>query len=298
MTASFAILTGVLAAAFLAAAFRPRPSATRTGRPVDPLARELGDLRDQFEAGELEVDDYHALRERLAARVAVGEAQGNNAAPPRGRWRLPAAGALAGAVIVAALVPALRQRGEDEYITGNDFSAAGTAEGRDGVQPGLAELQQAEFALRKGDAARAAEGYRTAVAFYPDEPVIRARFGFALALSGRPGQALTQLRLAAREEPRLAVTHFYLGAALLRAGDERGATREWRRYLALTPGDSGEGLVRRALEDVRGGDRLLRNVLPGATAKESGGSRRDPRASNGGSGERSSLTGRSARRKR
>lgn len=209
------------------------------------LARELAGLREQFDDGELDAAEYAALRERLVLRAAADD----EVAPARRRphasgWRWAAGGLVAAAVIVATLVPAVRQRGAGDYPTGNDFS-----EGRTQVDGGAAEWLAAERALRRGDTSEAVRRYRLAVAFLPERGDLRARFGFALATVGRRDEGLEQLRLAVRAAPNAPEARLYLGAVLLEAGRGREWRRHWRRYLELAPRGPSAAMVRRRLED-------------------------------------------------
>lgn len=210
------------------------------------LSREIDGLREQLRAGELSGEDYALLRERLVLRAAapdtsVGAARGRR----RGDGTLWAAGGLvAVAIVLAALVPAIRDRGPDDYSTGNDF-----AEVRSQLDSGAREWRAAERALAAGDREQAVRRYRLAVAFLPERGDVRARFGFTLAQTGRRAEALRQLRLAVRTAPRLPDARLYLGAVLARAGRRNEAERHWRRYLALAPDSPSAAVVRRELAE-------------------------------------------------
>lgn len=249
MTTSLAILTGVLAAVLGAVLLGRRAGGTASspGAPPDPVQRELVDLREDLAAGELSTADYEFLRERLAARMAVGTpsaGQGGERTP--NRWRWPLAGLVAAAVIVATLVPALRDRGAGSFSTGNDFSA-----GQGMTDSGNAAWRDADRAAASGDFQRAVSRYRVAVAFMPQQPELRARFGFALAQAKRTAEAGQQLRLAVRAQPRLPDARLYLGAVLMARGRRQEAARQWRTYLALQPRGPGAQLVRRTLRRLR-----------------------------------------------
>lgn len=252
VAAGFAVRRWTLRARWLAAVAAERPEALARARAglahEESLARELDGLREQLDSGELEARDYEFLRERLAARAAVREVQrGRGGFRPK--WRWPAAGLAAATIIVATLVPALRQRGAGDFPTGNDFTASAQ------LSSGIAEWQAAEQALDKGDLPRAVERYRLAVAFLPDSAELRARFGFALASAGRTEDALEQLRLAVRAAPSLPSARLYLGAVLLKAGKREAAAAHWRRFLELQPKGPAARLVRRALAAHRASDR-------------------------------------------
>lgn len=233
------IAPGILFGLGLAAAVIAVGRWTRRGRELAPaperIAAELEDLDAQLAEGELERADYELLRaRRLRPRAAA-------ATRTASRWRWPFAGAAAALVIVVTLVPALRQRGARDFSSGNDFAAA------QAMPAGASEWRAAEVALRAGNMKRALERYSIALAFEPESAWLRARYGFALAQSGRTAEALAQLRRAVTRDPRLADARLYLGAVLLRAGKREEAARQWRRFLELQPTGKAAALVRREL---------------------------------------------------
>lgn len=250
MTPALVMTVGPALALIIALALRPRES-PQAPPPADPVRRELADLREQLRSGEIDEAEHRELRERLAVRLAAAESRRAPEAA-RGGWHWPAAGLLATLVIVITLVPALRERGVADSVTGND-AIAGSA-----TAPGLAEWQSAERALRSGDEARALRHYRLAVAFAPEHPSLRARFGLALAQAGRRQEALSQLRLAVRQEPRLASARVYLGAVLLASGRRGAARQQWRRVVALEPG----GPMGRLARELLGQQRSLVGAAP------------------------------------
>ena len=208
------------------------------------LTREIDGLREQLQAGELSSEDYALLRERLVLRAAAPESSaGAGPGRRRGQGALWAAGGLvAVAIVLAALVPAIRDRGPGDYSTGNDFGEA-----RSQLDSGVREWRAAERARAAGDRRQAVRRYRLAVAFLPERGDVRAQFGFTLAQTGRRTEALRQLRLAVRAAPRLPEARLYLGAVLAQAGRREDAARHWRRYLALAPDGPSAAVVRREL---------------------------------------------------
>lgn len=242
MTATLAVLTGVIAASIGATLLGRRAGRVRStpASSVDPVRRELIDLRDDLAAGELSARDYAFLRDRLAARVALAPSRAGHRSTAN-RWRWPLGGLIAAVVIVATLVPALRDRSPGGFGTGNDFSDQGITDS------GSVAWRAAERAAASGDLERAVSRYRVAVAFLPDQPRLRARFGFALAEAKRTSEAEEQLRLAVRAQPRLPDARLYLGAVLMARGRRHEAARQWRAYLALQPRGAAAELVRRTL---------------------------------------------------
>jgi cytochrome c-type biogenesis protein CcmH len=238
------VLTGAMLAALAVLRWTRRARAGTAALEPEQRRRELADLDEQLAAGDLEPDDYALVRGRLLARDASkAPVSGARRAPA---WRWPLAGVGAAAVIAVTLVPALRQRGVNEFGTGNDFSS------EQSPSAWVANWREAEVEMEAGRTKSALARYRLAVAFAPDVAALRARFGFALAAAGLSDQAVQQLRRAVRDEPSLAVARLYLGAVLLKVGKLEDARAQWRRYLELEPDGEGARLVRRALK-VRGG---------------------------------------------
>lgn len=246
MTATLAVLTGVIAASIATMLLGRRAGRVPSGAASsgDPVSRELTDLREDLAAGELSARDYAFLRDRLAARVASAPSREADRRPAH-RWRWPLGGLLAAVAIAATLVPALRDRSPGGFGTGNDFSDQGMAD------PARAAWRDAERAVAAGDLQRAVSRYRVAVAFSPDLPELRSRFGFALAQAKRTVEAEEQLRRAVRAQPRLPNARLYLGAVLMARGRRDEAARQWRTYLMLQPRGADAELVRRTLRRLR-----------------------------------------------
>lgn len=212
---------------------------TRRGRELPPaperLEAELQDLDAQLAEGELEPDDYELLRSRRLRQRPDAPVR---RAP---RWRRPLAGVAVGVVIVATLVPALRQRGANDFSSGNDFAASQP------LPAGVSEWKAAEAAVEAGRLKPALERYRLAIAFEPEIAALRARYGFALAQAGRSRAALAQLRRAVKLDPGLADARLYLGAVLVKVGEREEGARQWQRFLELAPKGEAAALVRRQL---------------------------------------------------
>lgn len=237
------MVVGVLGALAGGLLLARRPAARRapSAPPDRQFTREAEELREQLAAGEIADTDYRFLRERLVARMAVGgRGSVESAGRQRSRW-FAAAGVGAALIVAFTLVPALHQRGPGQTSTGDDFS------GNDG-NSGMVAWRSAERALQAGQLTRAIGDYRLAVAFLSDQSMLRARFGFALAKSGRTREALDQLSMAVHSAPRLPEVRLYLGAVLLRAGQRRRAFMHWRRFLALQPTGPNAALVRRSMQ--------------------------------------------------
>lgn len=212
------------------------------------LAAELTDLRQQHAEGELSSADYGRLRERLVLRAAVAEEKEASSSTSMPAWRW-LAGVLVGvALVVAALVPAVRERGPGGSITGNDAieeDAATAAE----------QWRAGDKAWEEGRLSVAIDRYRRAVAILPDRPELRTRLGLALGDSGRLSEAIKELRMAVRADPDLPITRVYLGGLLARSGRPDEAARQWRHYLKLAPDSEAAPAVRRSLRRLQRNER-------------------------------------------
>lgn len=247
---ALALGAGLLAAFAAIAVWRRRGQRAEAPLPPGRLERELRALDEERAAGELEERDHAMLRDRTLRRAA---ARPRTAIGTAARWRWSLAGAAAATIVAVTLVPALRQRGPNDFPTGNDFAAESEISW-------VVQWREAETALEAGNTESALERYRLAVAFAPELPDLRARFGFALATAGRRQEALAQLRRAVRGDPDLPLARLYLGSVLFKAGKRGAARAHWRRYLELEPTGEGARLVRRVL--ARGGTGSGDGVIP------------------------------------
>jgi len=107
----------------------------------------------------------------------------------------------------------------------------------------------ADLALGDRDPAGAWREYGQAVELAADDPVVRWRFGAALARAGRADEAEVQLRKAVELEPLFAAPYFTLGTVLEARGDTARALAQYRDYVQRAP--------RSAPERVRAEQRVL-----------------------------------------
>ena len=110
---------------------------------------------------------------------------------------------------------------------------------------------QGEFSMGRaleaiGDDASAAEAYRRAVALDPARTAFRARLAARLWENQEYMQAISQWQAIASQEPGNVEAHLALGRAYVKAGDSARALGEYRRVLALMPGqpEARESLAR------------------------------------------------------
>lgn len=240
-----AVFTGLFAALLFAAMAVRGSAPDKRENAEDPASRELRALADDLRTGELSLGEYHDARDRLAARMAAEHAGPEEQVVtrrPRRRtpaWLWAAGGLLAAGIVAAALLTAVRQRGPNDFSTGNDQAAATTA-----IERGAAAWTAAEQAMGAGDGRRAVAQYRRAVSLLPQRSDLRVRLGFALAQVNRPEEAVTQLRFAVRRAPELPDARLYLGAVLLSADRPDEAATQWQRYLRLSPAGPSAEFVR------------------------------------------------------
>jgi tetratricopeptide (TPR) repeat protein len=237
------------------------------------LLRALGDLEDERRGGNLSEKDYRTLRHETEARaVAVlralearegaeeigamlreirstgsgnGAGTGEETAPrtPQVRRRVMAGVivvALGAAVLVPALSAAVRSRTSDEPISGDQSGGSTLAffERRVAEHPNdlAARLDLAERYLGLGDATRAFQQYREALAIDARNPEALSRLGWLAYLGGRPSDALDAVDLAIGSDPGYAEAFYFKGVILLDGLDEPDeAASALRRYLQLAP---------------------------------------------------------------
>jgi tetratricopeptide (TPR) repeat protein len=136
------------------------------------------------------------------------------------------------------------------------ISTAGAAQ----VDPKTGILEQAGFeALRTGDAARAADAFRDALAADPKNPDLYLGAGVAAWLQRRDDDAQTALERALDLNPHLTEARLFLGQVLYRRGDLAGAIAAYEateRTDGAIPADAAATLARwRHEADVQGGMR-------------------------------------------
>jgi len=228
----------------------------------DFLLRSLDDLDDEHEAGDLQDDDYRALKDDYTARAAAvlrrlrnpdrpdtdGEVdEGDGGAPAsaarspagsgrrngRSRWSLVLA--IAATVAVAGGAGYLVTRSSGERLPGMGVTA-----GPD--QSALFMLQQAIAIDNTGKLVEAAKLYDAVLAREPANVVALSRRGWVLGRSGRQAgnvellkAGLGYLDRATKVDPSYADAHAFRGlvlGALARPGE---AGCEFRLWLAIAP---------------------------------------------------------------
>ncbi len=110
----------------------------------------------------------------------------------------------------------------------------GTIDPKDGVQL-LAELDQANHAMRSGDTGRAVTILESLVARNPGNVPFRSRLAAAQLEAGRKDAALATYRAAVELNPRLDFLHRNLADAYFRLGRLEEARREYQLTLELNP---------------------------------------------------------------
>lgn len=207
----------------------PAPATVRVGAPLaggrdestEFLLQSLRDLEAERAAGDLDDDDYQALKDDYTVRAATAlRAEERGKRPPApvkqrrtGRqWALIVAGVVGFAVLAGVLVAqASGERGAGEGVTGEVVDSPTQAAGR---CIGLsAEVQQGT-----GSTQEALECYQAVLADDPDNPVARTYLGWTLFLTARQAagsldqdqlaelyvEAHRQLDLAVEADPRYA----------------------------------------------------------------------------------------------
>ena len=192
------------------------------------LLRSLEDLEQEHDAGDLDDDDYHALRDDYTARAAAAlRAEARAAAPPSTRRRplVVLAGILLFATLAGVLVAqASGRRDPGETATG------------DITQSITEKLNQAGRCFSEGDADCAIRLYDEVLEEQPRNAEALAYKGWALyTLEGDAEAALTSLIAAATADRDYPDAHAFLAVVFFRSGLVQQAANELDRLEALDP---------------------------------------------------------------
>jgi len=236
----------------------------------DFLLGSLTDLEAEREAGDVDPDDYTALKDSytaraaavlreldhrrvgaaLAARPDVGPADGAGArrrdttvevvgTSPRRRRRWLAGGIVAGVVVFAAVAGALVMVSAGQRLPGDNPTGATP------TSPSAKLLAQAQDDIQKSDYLGAVKTYDQVLKLDPQNAEALAYEGWLLRLIGSSAsppngqlidRGLGMLHQAVAAKPSYADPHFFLGLTLLQdKNDPAGAIREFQQFLAANP---------------------------------------------------------------
>ena len=248
----------------------------------DFCLRSLRDLDAERAAGDIDAQDYTALKARytLRAAAAIRALAGEPLGPPAGdgdpagpaagrdrfaggtapegrasrglsrfrrRWRramaVAAAAALA-AVAAWAVVASSATRLPGQPISGQALGGEATAR----------VLLEAQQAADRGNDLAAVKDYQKILDADPRQPAALTGEGWILAQTQQPSlvdRGLGMLASAESADPGYAPAHLYRGIALLSEGDYAGAVPELRWYLQHQPDPSLVSRVRQALQQAQ-----------------------------------------------
>lgn len=244
----------------------------------DFLLRSLDDLEREWAAGDIDEDDYRALRDSYTARAAAvlralepatgdvrvstttadlprsdgGEGEtGPGGVAPRRRWA-PALWVVLvlGLAGVSAL---LVTRAAGERLPG------GTATGAIADTGPSADLQRATQLVGQGKVLDAIKLYDSVLARDPKNPEALAYRGWLLRLTAKAANdpalidtGLGYIDRAIAADPTFPDPHFFRGLILFQdKGDPAAAVKEFETYLASNPDPSMVPVVQGALEEAR-----------------------------------------------
>jgi len=304
MTASILLVSVVLAAVAAAGVLHPFsiPRRVVLERLADPLEderlsllRSLKDLDREHEAGDLSDETYQLLRTEtearavavlraLEARKGAGElagglrevrsratrnGQGSGPGGPSRRRRslivAAAATAAASAILVPLILGAVRGRGADAPITGDNVSGTTSPdplaffEQRVRAHPNdvAARLDLGSRYLQSGNVQGAITQYLAALRLDPQNAEANANLGLVLFRAGKPQDALLAEDRALRTDPAYSEAMFFKGVILLdglsRPADAAAA---FQSYLRIAPFGSyrtqAQAFLQRAESKVKG----------------------------------------------
>ena len=208
----------------------------------DFLLRSISDLDDERAAGDIEPDDYEALRDDYVARAAeairaldatatsrTGSVsaripRATRTSSPRRAVVTIVASVLVAAVAGIALANAVGSRSAGDTITGS--LPTNTAD----------KLQRASELIGDGKAVDAVKLYDEILADDPEQPVALAYRGWIVRLAGLKDEGLEYLDRAVAADPSYPDAHFFRGMMLWQdRKDPAGAVAEFRLFLANRP---------------------------------------------------------------
>jgi uncharacterized protein (TIGR02996 family) len=254
------------------------------------LLRSIADLDTEREAGNLDDDRYHTLKDDYTARAAAvlrSIEEGRDAPPPaavpKTRKLLTGGGVLAFVVVAAlALAAAAGKRHDGQTITGNAQSAqSGTTpssgpeadaarraalERQVGEHPDdpAAHLVFARYLLETGELTQAVKEYVATARLDPKNAEANAYAGWVSFLAAQSSnadaktaaeltdRALTRLDAAVAAADEYPDAHFFRGMVQLRGkNNPKAAIPDFERYLALVPDGQLNEQVKQLLDQAR-----------------------------------------------
>ncbi len=215
----------------------------------DFLLKSIKDLDAEHDAGDIDEDDYTALRDDYVARAADVMRQIDGAAPASeastrpsrtGRTLLTIAASIAlAAGAGVALAKSVGSRSSGQEATGSLPSVNTTS----------SQLQQAGDLLQQGKAVDAIKLYDKILKRDPKQPVALAYRGWLVRLAGLKAEGLGYVNRAVEADPSYPDAHFFKGMMLWEDnGDPAGAVAEFRLFLSNNPPQAMVGLVEDALK--------------------------------------------------
>lgn len=199
----------------------------------DFLLRSIADLEREHDAGDIDDDDYRALKDDYTARAAsvlrsidAGRASFATAGPRRSVSRRFAVGA--GLVAFAVLAGVLVAQSSGRRDPGD----TATGDVRETVGQQLAE---AGSLLASGDRDEAIARYDEILELAPDNPEAATYRGWALYLDGRIEDGLLALIQAAKDHSDYPDVHVFLAVVFDRLGRPETALAELDRLDELDP---------------------------------------------------------------
>ena len=219
------------------------------------LLRSLEDLEQEHAAGDVDEEDYRALKDDYTARAAATlraiEAARAPASriPPRSWRRTALVGLGVAAFAVAAGLLVAQSAGRRD--------ASDTATG-DVTRSVTELLNEAGRHTAEGDVHRALEVYDEVLEREPSNAEAMTYRGWLLSLSGEEETGLTTLLEAATTHPDYPDVHAFLAVVFFRNGLAEQADRELDRLAALDPPPA----IRQLVEPLR---RQVDAALAGAS---------------------------------
>jgi tetratricopeptide (TPR) repeat protein len=209
-------------------------TATTSSEEREFLLRSIRDLDAEFAAGDIEEDDYRALRDDYVARAAALLKDDDPLPEPdpggqkqRNPWRLVAT--LVALAFLASGAGLAVARSSGERLPGQE-ATGNVPEGSGG------RIDRAQRLVSEGKVLDAIKLYDQVLAEDPQHPVALAQRGWLVSRAGLIDEGLVSIDKAIASDPTYAEAHFFRGMVLLQAKDDpAGAAQSFQAVLDNRP---------------------------------------------------------------
>jgi tetratricopeptide (TPR) repeat protein len=212
------------------------------------LLQSLRDLEREREAGDIDEDDYRALKDDYTARAAAAlrDEAPAEVTPARRRPRRWRAVAVTVCVLAAgALAGELLARSSGERVAGE--SATGSIR-----QTSSSDLARARALFDDGKLVDSLKLFDSVLKNDPDNTMALSYRGYIVALAGLTDQGMTSIDKAIALDPKYPFAHFFKGLILLNVRkDTAGGVTELQAFLDNDPPPAMRDVVQSMIDAAR-----------------------------------------------